>query len=74
MEREWAREWEKGEGKQGKTREEQESKEGASSPFYSESVLRGSGQVTVGQGLDKMLTPTTGDQVFQHPLRGNIIH
>ena len=41
MEREWAREWEKGEGKQGKTREEQESKEGASSPFYSESGTPG---------------------------------
>ena len=35
---------------------EQESEEGASSPFYSESGTPGCCQVTVGQSLDKMLT------------------
>jgi hypothetical protein len=35
-------------------REEQESEEGASSPFYSESGIC---QVTVGQSLDRMLIP-----------------
>ena len=33
----------------------QESEEGASSPFYSESGLPGCCQVTMGQSLDRML-------------------
>jgi hypothetical protein len=38
-----------------KTRD-QESKEGASSPFYSGSALSGCCQATVGQSFDRMLT------------------
>ena len=63
--RKWGREWgERGKGeaiaKQNKRgREEQESKEGSSSPFYSESDLPGCCQVTVGWSLDRMLTHTS---------------
>jgi hypothetical protein len=47
----------KGQGdKAGARKEEQESEEGASSPFYSGSGLPGCCQVTVGQNLDRMLT------------------
>jgi hypothetical protein len=42
-----------------RVREEQESKEGASSPFYSESGIPGCCQVTVGRSLDRM--PTEGN-------------
>ena len=38
---------------------EQERENGASNPFYSVSDTPGYCQVTVGQSLDKMLTPTT---------------
>ena len=38
---------------------EQESKEGANSPFYSESGIPGYCRVTVGQSLDRMLTLNT---------------
>ena len=51
----------RGEGDK-RTEEEQKGKkreEGASSPFYSESGIPGYCQVTVGQSLDKMLTPST---------------
>jgi hypothetical protein len=44
--------------KESKSKREQESKERASSPFYSESGTPGYCQVTVGRSLGRMLTPT----------------
>ena len=46
------------EGKGARARE-QERKEGASSPFYSESGIPGYCQVTVGRSLEEMLTLLT---------------
>jgi hypothetical protein len=52
---------EKGEGVRGqrgsRKARAREREEGASSPFYSGSDIPGCFQVTVGQSLDKMLTP-----------------
>jgi hypothetical protein len=53
------REGRSGQRKSKRAREGQESEEGASSPFYSESGILGYCQVTVGQSLDRMLTNTT---------------
>jgi hypothetical protein len=48
---------------------EQERENGASNPFYSVSDTPGYCQVTVGQSLDKMLTPSTRPSDFTTTLK-----
>ena len=54
----------RGEDRAGARRQEQERAEGVSSPFYSKSGTPGCCQVTVGQCLDKRLTPWDNLPVF----------
>ena len=56
--------WREGAEREGGKSREQESKEGANSPFYTEAGIPGCCQVTVGWSLEEMLTRIISKKIF----------